>query len=106
MSWREGDFRRGVEIEIGWKTVLGGDVNGGGRLVGVVRTGLPLLGLQEELASRANHGEKQAGTLKVDHPGSDGFSDLRESGLHGVHILERRQLEGEALVARTGLGAA
>jgi hypothetical protein len=39
------------------------------------------------------------GALGIDHVSGQGFDDLRERGLHGVHVFQRRQVKIEALAA-------
>jgi hypothetical protein len=52
------------------------------------------------------HRHQRMGAFEVDHVGGDGFGELRERRLHGVHVFERRQLDVEALGASASLGQA
>jgi len=103
---RKGDVGRGVEIEAGGEAVLGGDVNVGSGLVGVVEVGLPLLGMEEIAGSDAENGEESVGGVAVDDAGGDGLGQLGERGVDVVHGIERRQVEGEAFAAGAVLGGA
>ena len=64
----------------------------GWRLVVVVGAGVPGLGILEVVSGLAQRGEEEVRALEVDHVGGNGLDELRERGLHGVHVFQRRQV--------------
>jgi hypothetical protein len=99
----EGDFGRRVEVEVAGKAVFFGDVDFGGS-VGVVEVGLPLFRMAKVEGYQTQHRHQRMGAFEVDHVAGDSLGELRERRLHGVHVVERRQRDVEALGASAGSG--
>jgi len=103
---RKGDIMWSVEIEVGRKAILGSNINVRSRLVGLVEAGLPLLRVQEILGGNTQDRQEVVGRTAVDDAAANGLGKLREGGVDRVHGFKWRQVEFEALAARTGLGHA
>src|SRR5271166_3399490 len=107
---REGDFRSNLDIdvvgqpEVGFEFVVLAEV--GCRMVIQIDAGLPCGWILEIVGGHAQRGEDELGALGIDHVGGQGFDDLSERGLYGVHVFQRRQVEMEMLAAGAGLGHA
>ena len=102
----EGYIGSGIEVEVGGKAVLGGDIDIGSRLIGMVEAVLPLLRMPKIAGGDAQDGEEELRGVVLDDAAGNGFGQLGDRGLDRVHGLERRQVEFEALAAGTGLGHA
>ncbi len=102
----EGDFGRGVEVEGVGETVFGFEVDGRCGLVGVIRTGGPLVGLEQVAGRDVQYTNEAVGALEFDHVGGEGLGELSERRLHSEHRFERRELQVEALAAGAILGHA
>jgi hypothetical protein len=96
----------GVEVEIGGKAVLGGDIDIGSGLSGFEKAGLPLLGMSQIAGGNAEDGEDDVGGVAIDRSCGNSFGQLGQRGVDRVHRVKRRQVELEALAAGTGLGHA
>src|SRR5271166_2376468 len=107
---REGDFWGYVEVEVFGQAVLGfefvvfAEISGG--MTVQIDAGLPWGWILESVGGHAQRGEDELGALGTDHVGGQGFDDLSERGLYGVHVFQRRQVEMEMLAAGAGLGHA
>ena len=62
-----------------------------------------MVGVEKELSGGANDGEKEASLLEVDDAGGSGLGKLVERRGDGVHVVQRRQAQREALIARAVL---